>query len=335
MFWTLLACVDLAWVEPAATLQITPASLVFPDTALGASVSQTVEIENTGDRAQRLDLLVEAPFYAPSALDVPVGRTELAVSFRPAAHGPAAGTLRLLGPSLRLDLPLSGRAADDADADGSPDSLDCGPTDPSRYPGANDPCGDGLDQDCDGVDSQDCDGDGALPPLDCDDADSSVFPGASEAIVDGLDQDCDGAVDEAALVVGELLITELHPGGPAWVELCSLASRDIVLSALELRFSGQSRRLPAGQLAAGACAAICEASGCSFKLDFPALDHSGGSVQLVGDQLLDQVDWTGWSDPGVGSWSLDASVRSPGGNDPATAWCVGRGSPGQLNAACP
>ncbi|HND32120.1 MAG TPA: MopE-related protein [Myxococcota bacterium] len=335
MFWTLLACVDLAWVEPAATLQIAPETVTFPDTALGASVSRTVQIRNVGDRAQRLDLLVEAPFYAPAALDVPVGETELELSFRPSAHGPTTGTLRLLGPSLRLELPLSGRAAEDTDEDGSPDSLDCAPTDPSRHPGATDPCGDGLDQDCDGRDSLDCDGDGALPPLDCDDADSTVFPGASEAIVDRLDQDCDGAVDEAALVVGDLLITELHPGEPPWLELCSLAARDIELGALELRLSGQSRRFPAGPLPAGACVAVCEASGCAFELDFPELDRRSGSVLLLGDQLLDQVDWSGWADPGVGSWSLDSSARSPGANDAAAAWCVGSGSPGQANAACP
>lgn len=335
MFWILLACVDRAWVEPAATLRVSPSTLSFPETAPGLSVSQTVEIENSGDRAQRVDLLVQAPFYAPSVLDLPVGRTELVVAFRPGAHGPASGTLRMVGPSLRLELPLSGRTAEDSDQDGSPDSLDCAPTDPARYPGAADPCGDGLDQDCDGRDSLDCDGDGALPPLDCDDTDSAVFPGASDVVVDELDQDCDGAVDEGALNPGDLLITELHPGEPRWIELCSIAGRDIHLGGLELRISGQLRHIPAGVLPAGGCVALCEASGCAFQLDFPALDRAGGSLQVVADRLLDQVDWRGWSDPGVGSWSLDSSVRSPGANDVASAWCTTDGSPGQANVTCP
>jgi len=40
----------------------------------------------------------------------------------------------------------------DADADGSPAGLDCADEDPSRFPGAADPDGDGIDQNCDGVD---------------------------------------------------------------------------------------------------------------------------------------------------------------------------------------
>lgn len=75
--------------------------------------------------------------------------------------------------------------------------------------------GDGLDQDCDGVDlcfvDQDDDGFGTLAVVagrslscasdarlaavsgDCDDSAASVRPGAVEAVADGVDQDCDGA----------------------------------------------------------------------------------------------------------------------------------------------
>jgi putative metal-binding protein len=40
----------------------------------------------------------------------------------------------------------------DHDGDGSPANLDCDDNDPTRYPGAADPEGDGIDQNCDGVD---------------------------------------------------------------------------------------------------------------------------------------------------------------------------------------
>ncbi len=40
----------------------------------------------------------------------------------------------------------------DFDGDGVPDVNDCDADDPDTFPGADDPCGDGLDQDCDGVD---------------------------------------------------------------------------------------------------------------------------------------------------------------------------------------
>ncbi len=56
--------------------------------------------------------------------------------------------------------------------------------------------GDGVDQNCDGIDGQDVDGDG-VPSLnsggsDCDDEDPGAYPGAPEVAGDGVDQDCDG-----------------------------------------------------------------------------------------------------------------------------------------------
>lgn len=68
---------------------------------------------------------------------------------------------------------------------------DCGPANPSAFPGAPESC-DGLDGDCDGMsDTFDADGDGAPECLDCDDDDLSAFPLAPEAC-DGVDSDCDG-----------------------------------------------------------------------------------------------------------------------------------------------
>jgi hypothetical protein len=96
----------------------------------------------------------------------------------------------------------------DYDEDGFEDAVDCGPTDPALYPGADDPFGDGVDQDCSGVDGVDADGDGF--PLedpgydgdfsnwDCNDSDPTVYPGATEIESDGIDNDCDG-IDAADL----------------------------------------------------------------------------------------------------------------------------------------
>lgn len=84
------------------------------------------------------------------------------------------------------------------------DSTDCDDTDGTVNPGASEVAGDGVDQDCDGIDlatSFDADGDGfdaeTAGGTDCDDADASVNPSAAEVLDDGIDQDCDG-VDEVS-----------------------------------------------------------------------------------------------------------------------------------------
>jgi hypothetical protein len=104
---------------------------------------------------------------------------------------------------------------EDADGDGFTSALylgeDCDDFDPDRYPGAPEDCGDGLDQDCDGLvdcldeacwgdapceicdDGLDDDGDGLV---DCEDGDCAGNPACEELdCSDGLDSDSDGLVD--------------------------------------------------------------------------------------------------------------------------------------------
>lgn len=94
---------------------------------------------------------------------------------------------------------LSLSACDDPTADRA-DGLDCEADNPSIHRGARDRFGDGIDQDCDGVDGSDADGDGWAPYrwspglVDCDDSRADVFPGRLwEPPADGLDSDCDGS----------------------------------------------------------------------------------------------------------------------------------------------
>jgi len=93
---------------------------------------------------------------------------------------------------------------------------DCVDDDPTVRPDATEAVGDGVDQDCDGLEACYVDGDGdgfhgdtivldadlsctqpgladdAIPGGDCNDDDVTVLPGATEVVADGIDQDCDG-----------------------------------------------------------------------------------------------------------------------------------------------
>lgn len=112
-----------------------------------------------------------------------------------------------------LLVPTLAKAQDD-DGDGYPVGIDCDDTDSSIFPGNDEICGDGIDQNCgndhcwvnpytgiedcfggdlpadgdgDGFDSVDCWG------TDCDDRDHQIYPGALERC-DGIDGDCDGSL---------------------------------------------------------------------------------------------------------------------------------------------
>lgn len=97
------------------------------------------------------------------------------------------------------DHSLSSVGRVDQDGDGySVAEGDCDDTNPRLGPAEPEICGDGIDQDCDGVDAscedQDWDGDGYAPVEgDCDDGNPAIHPGAMDICGDGIDQNCNGS----------------------------------------------------------------------------------------------------------------------------------------------
>ncbi|MEW6079315.1 MAG: PilC/PilY family type IV pilus protein [Thermodesulfobacteriota bacterium] len=105
-----------------------------------------------------------------------------------------------------------------------PDSTDCNDGDAMVNPGMPEVCGDGLDNNCNGLESEGCltwyqdvDADNygnaavsvwsitepagyVSDSTDCDDTRATVNPGHVEVCNDGLDNDCDGTADEGCMV---------------------------------------------------------------------------------------------------------------------------------------
>ena len=223
-------------------------------------------------------------------------------------HGDATGT-----PAEACD-PPEGYAAeaddcDDADRDVNPEAVEV--------------CGDGVDQDCDGlVDADDpdaepvdwyadADGDGYPDPdgwlaracegpggavaagadWDCDDADPAVHPGAVDAWYDGVDSDCDGADDDDADGDG-------HAAESAGGDDCDDADARVHPGAVELCDDGLDDDCDG---VTDPCAVAAALAGLADG------DEAGGALAVVGD-----VDGDGYADLLVGADREDTAGAGAG-----------------------
>ncbi|MDQ7087737.1 MAG: MopE-related protein, partial [Acidobacteriota bacterium] len=121
--------------------------------------------------------------------------------------------------------------------EGTPDTCpagggDCADDDDTRHPGAEEICGNLIDDDCDALTDRadpdlDKDGDGYGAGAcggDCDDSNPAIHPGAVDTDGDGTDNDCDGVVDsDTGTVSGPVYFGDppwQAPAASAMVRLC-------------------------------------------------------------------------------------------------------------------
>lgn len=194
---------------------------------------------------------------------------------------------------------------DDLDRDGSPactdlatapcprTDCDCNDCDPAIRPGANDACGNGIDEDQRGGDeacpSLDADRDEYIPAsaggADCDDTMAAVFPGAPERCGDGIAQNCTedvactGDTDMDGYVGAADCAPEDAMRAPGMLELCNQVDDDCdgvtneVLSSPDGRFSQGTSGCVLGDARLGA---MCAGSGACVTDFTSSVFHCGG-----------------------------------------------------------
>jgi hypothetical protein len=204
---------------------------------------------------------------------------------------------------------------------------------------------------------------------DCNDGNSAIFPTAVDNTAqENVDNDCDGLIDEAAVVVGDLVVNEFlarPQTGPdeEYIELYNTTSRTLRLVGWRITDgtpSGESYTIPALTVAAGGYVVLCrnettaDGAGCanvgspmsSFGLAWPTDTIQVNIPDLVSPLTVDTVAYTTlWNElphKAVGL-SVDIVVSRHSNNDNGGNWCnqldaygtsPNKGTPGGPNNTC-
>jgi len=188
----------------------------------------------------------------------------------------------------------------DDDGDGYSESEgDCDDGNAAINPSATDMLGDGIDQNCDGVDGTDTDGDGYISGWsggdDCDDSAASVHPDAVEICWDGIDQDCDSedppcSLSDSGVIkfVGEEPYDQAGRAAPAG-DINADGHPDLIIGAQSNDEAANGAG--AAYVLLGPLSASADLGSADFKLLGEAEgDNAGFSVCGAGDVNGDGVD---------------------------------------------
>jgi hypothetical protein len=194
----------------------------------------------------------------------------------------------------------------DLDGDGVDAPDDCNDDDPSIFPGADEAIGDGVDQDCDGLDRcyVDDDGDGyggdttisakacddaglSIIGGDCEDADVAYHPGAKESCDQPFDYNCDESVEYA----------DDDKDGWAACEDCDDTNGEARPDGVEIAADGVDQDCDGGD----ACFADADGDGFGGAVTVASADFdcSDAGEATTDEDCLDSGDGAGSTWPGI------------------------------------